>query len=425
MTATETVEIHGIAAGGAGVGRLPDGRAVFVQRTAPGDVADVRVTRSKRRWATARLVSLRTPSEVRREAPCPLYERCGGCTLEHMRYDAQLAAKRDLVREALRRIGGTEADVPPVVPSPDELRYRNRLSFSLRRLGGGRVVAGFRELDRPDRILDVDGRCLLPEPALARAWGALRGAWGDGARRLPAGRDLRLTLRIAQAGGTALLVEGGSGAGDAEGLVRDVPGLTVVWGRGSPDDAPGLLAGEAGLEESWNEESVRLGGAVFLQVNRRAAALLESYVLERAGDVSGRRVVDAYCGVGIHARRLDRAGARVVGIEMDPAAVREARRGAPGANFLEGAVEDRIAEALPADLVLVNPPRAGLHEAVPAVLSDVRPERILYVSCDPATLARDVERLAPAFLLRSVRCFDLFPQTAHVETVAELECATS
>ncbi len=425
MSEVERIRITGIAAGGAGVGRLADGRAVFVQRTAPGEEVRIRLLARKRRWARAELLEVLAASADRREAPCPHYERCGGCTLEHLVYGAQLRAKAEIVAQALRRIGGLQIETPEVVGSPAQLRYRNRVSFTLRRMGG-RVVAGFHELNHAERLVDISSACLLPESAVAEAWGALRSSWGAGAARLPAGRELRLTLRASAAAAVSLLVEGGTTPGEPEQLLERVPGLVALWHQAADAKEPRLLAGVRAVPESWLEEEVGLGGSVFLQVNRAAAALLEEHVADRAGDVAGKRVVDAYCGVGLHARRLARAGARVVGLELDALAVEEARRAAPtGARFEVGRVEALLPAALPADVVIVNPPRAGLDPAVPAALLARPPERLLYVSCDPATLARDLERLGGRYAIRSLRCFDLFPQTAHVETVAELTCATS
>jgi 23S rRNA (uracil1939-C5)-methyltransferase len=159
-------------------------------------------------------------------------------------------------------------------------------------------------------------------------------------------------------------------------------------------------------------------------VNRGAAALLEAHVMELAGDVRGLRVVDAYCGIGLHSRRMARAGASVTGIELDPDAVEEARRRAPeGAVFLEGMVEALLPDHLPADLVVLNPPRAGIAPEAADELAAQPAGRILYISCNPATLARDLKRLGGAYRLESVRSFDLFPQTAHVETVVLLRRA--
>jgi 23S rRNA (uracil1939-C5)-methyltransferase len=419
----ERVEITGIAAGGAGVGRLADGRAVFVHRTAPGELVELRVTKVKAGWAAAELLRVVRPAAARRPAPCPHYDRCGGCTLEHLEYGAQLDAKANIVAEALRRIAGLDPGPPEVVASPKEFGYRNRVSFTLRRLGGSRVVAGFHELGAPARVLDVTAACLLPEPAVAESWGRLRRAWGPEANRLPAGRQLRLTLRSSTAGAVALIVEGGYSPGRPDELLA-AAGLASIWHRAAGSDALRLLAGEEMIQERWDEAAVELSGTVFLQINREAAALLERHVVDVARTAGGRRVVDAYCGIGLHARRVAEQGFEVLGIEVDAAAVEEARRAAPaGASFTVGRVEDRLKEALPADLVILNPPRTGLEPGIPPLLLEQPPARLIYVSCDPATLARDLERLSAGYTLRSLRCFDLFPQTSHVETVAELTAA--
>jgi 23S rRNA (uracil1939-C5)-methyltransferase len=414
------VTIDSIAAGGEGVGRLDDGRVVFVHRTAPGDRAEVALTERRERWARGQLLRVLDPSDLRREPPCAFYAECGGCTLEHMHYPAQLGAKARIVADAITRIGKISVEEPEVVPSPLEHRYRNRVSFALRRLGGGRVVAGFHALGDAERVVDIDGRCLLPEEPISRVWDRLRAAWGPDARLLPAGERLRLTLRANAAGEVTLLVEGGYSPGEPMELLRVVEGLTAVWYQ--PGGAgPELIAGAPGLPESWGDETLDLSGAAFLQVNRSAAALLEEHVMTIAGEVNGCRVLDAYCGVGLHARRLARAGATVVGIEVDTEAVAAANRTAPpNASFIEGAVELALPGLLPADLVIVNPPRAGLAAEVPDALRADPPARIIYISCNPATLARDLQRLGDTFELESLRSFDLFPQTAHVESVVAL-----
>jgi 23S rRNA (uracil1939-C5)-methyltransferase len=423
VTGRETIRIDSIASGGAGVGRGEDGRAVFVHRTAPGELVEIRRVEEKKRWARGQLLGVLEPSADRRVAPCRFYDRCGGCTLEHLEYAAQLRAKSQIVVDALKRIGGLSVEAPEVVASPAEFRARNRVSFTLVRLRGGPVLAGFHEIHRPDRVLDIDGSCLMPESAVAEAWDGLRAAWGRDANRLPSGMRLRLTLRASASGRIGLLVQGGFGAGRPDELLERVPALEAVWHQPRPDTPPMLLAGAEQLAESWEEEDLALSGAVFLQVNRKAAVLLEDHVLAACGAVAGLHIIDAYCGVGLHARRLARQGARVTGIELDAMAVEEARRAVPEGRFMAERVEDALPGVLPADLVILNPPRSGLAAEAASALVTTPPARLLYISCDPATLARDVARLAPAFALRSIRSFDLFPQTAHVETVAELECS--
>lgn len=415
-----SARIDSIAAGGEGVGRLDDGRVVFVHRTAPGDLAEIRLIHEQKRWARGRVLRILEPSPERREAPCRFYAECGGCTLEHITYEAQLRAKARIVSDAMTRIGGISTDPPRIVASPEVQRYRNRVSFALRRSGSGRLAAGFHALGDPERVIDVDGSCLLPEQPIALVWDRLRANWGANAQRLPSGAQLRLTLRATAAGEVSLLIEGGHSPGRPQELLDAVDGLVAIWHR--PGTAgPELIAGAPGLPETWGDEPLELSGAAFLQVNRGAATLLESYVAEVAGPVAGLRVIDAYCGIGLHARRLARAGATVVGIELDPDAVAEARRTAPeGATFREGPVEELLPRHLPAELVILNPPRSGVAAEVMDTLATAAPHRIIYVSCNPAALARDVRRLGSSFQLERLQCFDLFPQTAHVETVALL-----
>ncbi len=413
------VSIHGIAAGGAGVGRLPSGKTVFVHRTAPGDVARVTVTREKPTWSQGRLLQVVEAGPDRAAPPCPRYDQCGGCTLEHLTYEAQLSWKSRIVRDALARIAGLDVPLSDAEASPSRLHYRNRVTFTLRRLRSGRVVAGFHELLAPARVLDVGGECLLPTARLAAVWGSLRASWGGGARRLPAGGELRLTLREAREG-VILGVKGGRDPGDPEGLLQDTDGLVAIWhvpGAGRPT----LLAGLRETTDEWLGETVPVGPRAFRQVNRLAGERLHRRVLELAGAGSAH-AVDAYCGIGVFGRALASRGWRVTGIERDSEACAAARLDAPAAlEVREGPVEELLGEALPATLVIVNPPRAGLHETVPELLGEAPPDRLIYVSCDPATLARDLARLAPWFTVRGVDAFDLFPQTAHVEAVASLE----
>lgn len=217
------------------------------------------------------------------------------------------------------------------------------------------------------------------------------------------------------------MIRGGKGNGKPEELLAKVPGLSAIWREGK-DGSLRHLAGDASLQVPWFGETVELPGGGFVQVNREAGENLHAQVRGKAGDVKGVRVVDAYCGAGALGKALARDGAEVVGIESDPAAVRVAEAMAPpGFRVVGGRVEDRLADLLPADLLLLNPPRTGLARVVPDIVAGQAPPRVVYVSCDPATLSRDLGRLGRTYRLEALTAFDLFPQTAHVEAVALLE----
>ncbi|MEZ4422693.1 MAG: TRAM domain-containing protein [Gemmatimonadota bacterium] len=413
---SERVRIDRIAAGGAGVGRLADGRVVFVARSAPGDEIEVEVTEVKKKWAKAIPIRVVHPGPDRAPPPCVHYARCGGCALQHLEADAQLGAKRAIVEDALSRIGGRAVPVEAAQPAPQPFGYRVRAQFHLRRLAGGRVVAGFHAVDRPGRVVDIPSGCLILDPVVERAWTQIRGAWGPGACRLPGGAALRLAVRRVE-GGVVLTVEGGRGRGEPDALLADAPAVRALWSR--PErGAARLLAGDPDVAEA-DEAVSPLGPGAFTQVNPSGAEVLEQWVVGAAGGaLPGARVIDAYAGAGLFGRALAALGARVQAIEADPVGAAAARRA--GLAVLEGRVEARLREALPADLVVVDPPRAGLDPAVADLLERSGPPRLIYVSCDPATLARDLARLG-RYRASRVRVLDLFPQTAHVETVVTLD----
>jgi 23S rRNA (uracil1939-C5)-methyltransferase len=309
-----------------------------------------------------------------------------------------------------------------VEPSPDEFGYRNRLTFTLKRIGRDRVVAGFHAWEEPGRITEVWDECLLPQEGILAAWTQLRAGWAPAARRLPGGRELRLTLRAVDEG-VVLAVDGGRGTGSPDELLAAVPALVSLWHR--PEGGEWRhVAGEAVVHDRWFGEPVALEGAAFLQVNRALAESLHLAVLKELGNPRGLHVVDGYAGVGLYARRLARHGARVTAIESDAGAVGRGRVAtADEVTWVEGRVEDTLADALPAERLIVNPPRSGLADPVPPLLRERPVPRIVYVSCDPATLARDLKRLGDAYTVRRVHGFDLFPQTAHVETMVTLDAA--
>ena len=415
----EEVLIQSIGTGGVGVGSLSDGRIVFVPRTVPGDRAMVALTRQKPRFAKARLVELLEEGPHRMTPPCPRYEECDGCSLQHLSYQEQVRWKGTIVGDALRRIGGLALSDPPVRPSPSPFRYRNRVTFTLRRLRGGGVVAGFRQFGHSSRVLDVDDECLLPDEAITDCWRSLRAQWGPGAKYLPGGRELRLTLR-GDVDGVSLVIQGGRGRGEPEFLMERVPSLVSIWKRRATGPAVGL-AGKKSLTISEGPDAMEIGGGVFTQVNEAAGEGLRDAVLDGIGNPAGLRIVDAYCGPSAWGREAASFGAQVTGIDILPGGETEGSADGRGSfRLVSGTVEGNLESCLPADLLILNPPRSGLHPSIPDVLIGRGPNKILYVSCDPATLARDLRRIDPAYSLTDVQSFDLFPQTGHVETVVNL-----
>ncbi|MGY8798513.1 MAG: class I SAM-dependent RNA methyltransferase [Longimicrobiales bacterium] len=415
------VSVRALSSSGAGVADLPEGQVVFVPRTAPGDRVRIRLGKMKKRWGKATIDEMLEQSANRVKPACALFDECGGCSLQHIPYETQLEWKAQWVRDALERIAHIQVETPDVTPSPAPLGYRNRVTYTLRRLRGGRIVAGFHALGRPAHVIEVKHECMLPEPELKGAWIQLRAVWGMGARLLPGAGRLRLTLRKSS-GGVVLLVEGGEAGWRAKALAEAATQLVAIWHRPSGNEPAVRITGDQ-VFEAWEDESVPVAAGAFLQVNRAVAKEMQQYVGVQVGEADS--VVDAYCGVGAYARVLARRGASVTGIELDPEACEAARFEAPATlQIVEGSVEECLAETLPTEVLILNPPRTGLDESIPAVIQASPPTRVIYVSCDPATLARDIDRLSPALKLVRIQAFDLFPQTAHIETVAVLEAAS-
>jgi 23S rRNA (uracil1939-C5)-methyltransferase len=230
-------------------------------------------------------------------------------------------------------------------------------------------------------------------------------------------------LRASTDGAVGLAIEGAEGRGDPEHLMEQVENLAAIWSLG-PDGMIDWHEGPAELPDRWDGHELLLAGKAFVQVNRGVAAQLDAYVIEQCGDVAGARVIDAYCGFGLRTIELTINGARASGIDSDAYAIAAAQglavESAAEVRFVPDDVEEGLPRLLPADLVILNPPRRGISVAVVEALLAEPPPAIVYVSCDPATLARDVADLSSIFELVACRGFDMFPQTAHVETVATL-----
>ena len=405
-----SVRILRLAAGGDGVGRLEDGRTVFVPRTAPGDLVELTSLREHRRYARARVAQVLESSPQRVAPRCPHYvqDDCGGCQLQHLESGAQRAARRGIVGDALRRIGKLPVADPEIVPSQEEFDYRTKITLSVD--DGGRRI-GLHPLDRPDRAFDLV-RCHITTPELMSLWSALsalRHLLPHGLRQIVlrldrrGGRHVVLVTRddARWSGGPALL-----DALEAEGM-----GATF-WHQ--PEGAEARVV--AGADQPFP-------ATVFEQVNPAMGDRVRAEAVAALGPVGGRHVWDLYAGIGETTGALATAGASVESVESDPRAVAEAEARGPSARRHIGRAERVVTRLAAPDLVVTNPPRTGMDERVTAALVAAAPRRIVYVSCDPATLARDLTRLG-GYRLTSALAFDLFPQTAHVETVAVLDLAS-
>ncbi len=419
----EELRVESLAFGGDGVAHRADGQVVFVRRSAPGDRLLARIERDRGSYAQATPVRLLEHGAVRSDPDCGYYERCGGCQLQHVTIEGQREAKRAAVGDALRRIGGIEIVVPPLVHAGRPFGYRNRVTFTLRRQGD-RLVAGYHAATDAATITDVDD-CPLAEAPVRQAWASLRAGWGPVAQALPAGEELRVTLRGSSIGEVSLFIEGGRPGkpGEPDAVAEAVSALRSYHWRA--DGAPRmLLAGSPSLRDRWRGFDFVLGPESFLQVNRAVAERMETYIDDSLGDVAGVRVLDLYAGTGSRALAWAAKQADVSACEVDGEAVESGRRAARAAglslDLRQGRVEDLLSELLPAQVIVVNPPRRGLSASVTDTLADCGARLLVYVSCDPATLARDVARLGDRWTVEGVQPFDAFPQTYHVETVALL-----
>lgn len=401
------VRILRLAAGGDGVGRLEDGKTVFVPRTAPGDLVELADLREHKRFARARMGRLIEPSPERVEPRCPHYVRdeCGGCQTQHLNYETQVTSRRSFVGDALRRLGKRDVADPPMVPAAKIYEYRTKVTLHVSE-DGSRI--GLHRYGRPDQIFDLEW-CHITVPELMELWQAMRAL-----RPFLPSHLAQVVLRLDRDGGRHVVLRVGPGEvwSGFDRLRRELER------RGTP--ATIWYQPEGGAPRAVAGAGEAFPATVFEQVNPEMGDQVRRFALEQIGDVAGQRVWDLYAGIGETTLQLLIRGATVESVEVDRRAVAEAEARGPVARRHTGRVEDVLRELHHPDLVIANPPRTGMDERVSTELSRLAPSRLVYISCDPATLARDLQRLE-RFRLTLVQAFDLFPQTTHVETVAVLE----
>ncbi|MGB9867746.1 MAG: 23S rRNA (uracil(1939)-C(5))-methyltransferase RlmD [Bacillota bacterium] len=443
------LRIEGLTHQGDGVGRH-EGLAVFVPGAIPGDRVLAEVWDRRKNYVIARLVKLLDPSPDRVESPCPSFSSCGGCALLQMRYSAQLKWKKQLVIDALERIGGIrQPPVADVVPAPKVLNYRNKVVLPVVRRGN-RVHIGAYARKSHEVVGSED--CLLHRPELNQLLHVLVGiihemdyttyneGTGKGIMRYALGRCAVSTGQI-MAGVVTAVKKLPKASVFASRIVEALPRVTTVVQNINQEPGNIVLGeetktilGNGYIEDElkppgWPGLQFRISATSFYQVNPDQAAVCYGYILDFVKGCSA--VLDTYCGIGTITLFLAKQAELVVGIEEVPQAVRDAKRNAllnrlDNVHFVCGMVERELpkllGQGIRPDAIVLDPPRAGVAEQVLKAVINARPRRLCYMSCYPPTLARDLKVLLEGgYELEGVQPVDMFPQTIHVEAIAYLK----
>jgi len=438
------LDITGYTAEGMGVARL-EGRVVFIPHTIQGERWIVRLEKVNKNVAWGRGVELLLPSPERVAYDCPLAGKCGGCQFRHMTYAEELRAKRQRVEDALHRVGGVNVEIPEVMGAEQPDRYRNKVQFPISNRDWAGLNIGYYR-PRSHDILNVQD-CMLQPELVTR----MKSTFHTQAQQLHiTGYDegsgdgyLRHLYFRTNSRGEALccIVVNANALSEEEELVAalrekhpELVGIVLNVNKKDTNvilgDTYRTLWGQDYLEETLCGMTFRLSVPSFFQINRAQTERLYAKALEFAGLTGRETVLDLYCGIGTISLALSKSAGKVIGAEIVPQAIEDAkqnaaRNGVENADFFcgdAGEIARKLADdGIRPDVICVDPPRKGLSAEVPAILAQMAPERIVYVSCDPATLGRDVKRLEElGYSCVKAQPVDLFPRTAHVETVVLL-----
>lgn len=438
--------IDGLGHSGEGVGRIK-GFTLFVPLALPSEKVRVFTEQVKKNYAKGRLEAILEPSPERQTAPCKVYEACGGCQLQHLTAEAQLAAKQQVVLDAIQRIGKlSDVQIHPVLAAPEEFHYRNKMQLPVGRKQG-RVVAGC-YAQGTHAIVPIES-CLIQAKANNQAAAAVRQKIEELKipiydERTGEGVVRHIMARYAQ-GTNQLMVVLVVTKSDFRGrdklahvLKADLPQLTsLVLNMNSrrtniilgPRNK--VIWGKPFIEEKLGNLTFKISVHSFFQVNTAQTEKLYEVALRYADLTGNETVLDAYCGTGTISLFLAQKAKHVIGIEVVPEAIEDAKENAKrnqitNAEFVVGDVTEVLPklaqDGLAADVVVVDPPRAGCSAEMLETVADMRPKRIVYVSCNPSSLARDLARLEEmGYKTKEIQPVDMFPQTYHVETVTLLQ----
>lgn len=430
------IHVDRLAFGGDGIGRLEDGRTAFIAGGCPGDLVEAQLVAEHKRHVNLSVVEVLEPSPDRVSSPCPYFGICGGCQWQHISYSAQVRAKRSEVQEALRRIGHQDVEVAECITSAQEYGYRNKIELNAKWDSGG-LTLGYTRAGTA-QIVRVDACLLLPKRAAGlpkSLAGSLRYLSGDtdlgilraGARVASHTKDLEVALwTVPGAFPRKIAGETLAQASKASGVVRV---LTREEGTSRSIKGVEVLRGNGAWREQFMGREMLISAPSFFQVNTRTAEKLVRHAIEQLAPDGSDRVLDLYCGAGTFTLPLAELASEVVGVEESGSALSDLRRNlertGTWAEVVPGDAERALPELGRFDLALVDPPRSGMRPGALKALAATRARRIVYVSCDPATLARDCAALSDlGYRLVSATPVDLFPQTFHVETVAVLDLMT-
>ncbi len=440
------MEITGLTHEGQGVGKL-DGLAVFVDAALPGETVTVKISKQAKSYAAGTLVNVEKASESRATPFCPVYDRCGGCAVQHMSYEAQLEFKRDTVVQSLRRIGGLDnIPVHDTIGMEKPFKYRNKVQYPVGG-AGNEVKIGFYE-NRSHNIIDSSECAIQPDEsnairALIRNFCLENGIsiydekTGEGLLRHVMIRKGFKTDEL-----MVVLVINGRKFPKSDELVKALCGeykniKSIILNINTRNtniilgDRNICIFGREYISDYIGKYRFDISPLSFFQINPVQTEILYGKALEYAALTGNETVFDLYCGIGTISLFLSEKAKRVIGVEVVPDAIEDARRNAvlnnvSNAEFIVGEAEvvipDLYAQGVKADVVVVDPPRKGCDEALLNTLVEMSPERIVYVSCNPSTLARDLKYLSThGFEAKEVQPVDMFPWTGHVESIVLLQ----
>lgn len=442
---TYKIEITGLTHEGQGVGKI-DGLVVFVDNALIGEIVDVKITKQTKSYAVGTIVKLVKPSEKRVEPFCPVYDKCGGCSVQHMSYEEQLGFKTDTVRQSLKRIGGLEnVQVHDAIGMENPFHYRNKVQYPVGTLGTD-IKIGFYE-KASHNIIDSDVCDIQPQESnairdIVRDFFKTKGIsiydekTGKGFLRHVMVRKGFKTNEI-----MVVLVVNGKKMPKSDELVKllcgkyeNIKSIVVNVNTKNTNiilgDKNTCIYGQEYISDYIGKYKFNISPLSFFQVNPTQTEVLYGKALEYAELTGNETVFDLYCGIGTISLFLSEKAKKVIGVEIVPDAIADAKKnaklnGIENAEFLVGEAEKVIPqlydEGIRADVVVVDPPRKGCEEVLLRTLVDMQPQRIVYVSCNPSTLARDLKFLCEnGFEVKEVQPVDMFPWTGHVETVVLL-----